>query len=264
MATPPDDLTPDQERFVEEYLIDLNATQAYRRAFPGCTYKTARSEGSRFLAKPSIVLEVQAAKQERRRQSKVKADKVIRELARIAFADIGAACDLSADEVRPLPPRQIPLDTRRAMTTLKLKRRRVLGNDEASYEVEVFEYRFADKVAALDKLARHLGLFQEKAPLEVILAALPDELREQVRAALAAAVFAGGSDVGDPGAGGQPELGPVAVRPDPPVQGDGMGAGPLAEAVPEQHAPPVGAPVLPPGGEERRIGGEDTSPLFDP
>lgn len=58
-------LTPTEDRFVTEYLIDLNGTQAYMRASPGVKEPTARVQASRLLAKPNILGAVDKAKDAR-------------------------------------------------------------------------------------------------------------------------------------------------------------------------------------------------------
>lgn len=77
------------ERFVAEYLVDLNATQAYLRSHPGVTNNTARTEGSRLLAKPDIQEKISAAKLARAKRTQVTQDRIVRELARVGFRKLG-------------------------------------------------------------------------------------------------------------------------------------------------------------------------------
>ncbi|WP_404298089.1 terminase small subunit [Halomonas sp.] len=67
--------TPKQQRFVDEYLIDLNATQAAIRA--GYSEKTARQAGAENLSKPDIAAAIQASTQERSERTKIDADMVL-------------------------------------------------------------------------------------------------------------------------------------------------------------------------------------------
>lgn len=71
-------LTPKQQRFVDEYLIDLNATQAAIRA--GYSEKTAYSIGDENLKKPDIKKAIEQAQQERQKRTLVTQDDVIRGL----------------------------------------------------------------------------------------------------------------------------------------------------------------------------------------
>lgn len=78
-------LTPKQQRFVGEYLVDLNATQAAIRA--GYSARTAGKIGSENLSKPEIAAAVSAAQDERAKRTGITADRVLQELALIAFGD---------------------------------------------------------------------------------------------------------------------------------------------------------------------------------
>ena len=79
-------LTEKQKRFVEEYLIDLNATQAAIRA--GYSPKTANEQGTQNLAKLSIQDAVAKAMAERSRRTGINQDRVLQELAKLAFVKI--------------------------------------------------------------------------------------------------------------------------------------------------------------------------------
>lgn len=68
-------LTPKQQRFVDEYLIDLNATQAAIRA--GYSAKTANEIGAQNLAKLSIQKAIEAAKNQRQQRTQITQDRVI-------------------------------------------------------------------------------------------------------------------------------------------------------------------------------------------
>ena len=78
-------MTAKQRRFVEEYLIDLNATQAAIRA--GYKVESAQQMGSENLSKPVINAAIERAMAAQSRRTGVTADRVIRELARIAFVN---------------------------------------------------------------------------------------------------------------------------------------------------------------------------------
>jgi phage terminase small subunit len=76
-----------EQRFVEEYLKDLNATQAYLRSHPGASANTARTEGSRLLAKPDIKKLIDEATTQRSKRINISQDEILAELWRVAFAD---------------------------------------------------------------------------------------------------------------------------------------------------------------------------------
>ena len=71
-------LTPKQQRFVDEYLIDLNATQSAIRA--GYSPKTAEQQGFQLLKKTSVSEAIEQAQQERQKRTLVTQDDVIRGL----------------------------------------------------------------------------------------------------------------------------------------------------------------------------------------
>jgi len=94
-------LTPQQKRFAEEYVVDLNATEAAKRA--GYSQKTARTKGSWLLTKVDIRAEIDRLLAEKAARTAVTADRVVKEMALIAFSDIGDILDFSGTEVRLKP-----------------------------------------------------------------------------------------------------------------------------------------------------------------
>lgn len=142
-------LTEKQKRFVAEYLVDLNATQAAIRA--GYSAKTAEVIGYENLRKPQIAAEV--AKRQAKLQNKLEItqERVLEELAAIAFAN-GAdfAKVTKAGLVRIVPTEELPEEKRRAIASIK----------EGQFGTEVKTY---DKVRALELLGKHLGVFDNGA-----------------------------------------------------------------------------------------------------
>ena len=86
-------LTKKQQLFVDEYLIDLNATQAAIRA--GYSVSSARDIGCENLTKPNIQEAIAKAMAERSRRTGVNQDRVVLELAKIAFANIADVVDVN-------------------------------------------------------------------------------------------------------------------------------------------------------------------------
>lgn len=179
-------LSDDELRFVEEWIIDRNAAAAYRRAFPDCSHYNARRLGSLMRRRPNVDRECEAARSAQRIRSNVSADGVINELKRIAFSDIYQLYDPATNQLREA--RHIPYDLRKAVASVKISRERrsvsTRGRTRTTVTQSIVEYRFWDKVAALGKLMRHLGLEVEIPPLDVLLSALPRDLAEQVRVEL--------------------------------------------------------------------------------
>lgn len=155
MATP---LTPRQARFVEEYLIDLNATQAAIRA--GYAEDSASVEGSRLLANAKVAGAVTAARAAQSERTKITADKVLQELARIGFSD---AWHYQSDEDgRLCLCDDAPSDATRAVSSVKEKIRWIPNGEEAPIKERTVEFKLWDKNTALTNLAKHLGLLTEK------------------------------------------------------------------------------------------------------
>lgn len=148
-------LTPKQAAFVREYLVDLNATQAAVRA--GYSEKGAEVQGHRLLSNAKVAKAVQAGMERRAGRVEVKADDVLRELKRLGMSDIANVFDVNG---RLLRFRDFPEETRRAVSSIKVKSFTEPGDDE----VEVFttEIKLWDKPKALELLGKHLKLFTEK------------------------------------------------------------------------------------------------------
>ena len=88
-----DNKTVMQKRFVQEYLIDLNATQAAIRA--GYSKKTAQEQASRLLSKVKVQADIQKAMKRRSERTGITQDRVLEELALIAFSDISELLEIS-------------------------------------------------------------------------------------------------------------------------------------------------------------------------
>jgi hypothetical protein len=160
MADHPPKLTDQQRRFVEEYAARPVASRAYRIAFPDAAPNSVRTLAARLLAKVHIRRAVKAAQRAQARRCRTDADRINRELAAVAFADPADAFDPDPTGGPCLPRRlhDIPADARRAIQSVKVKRRRIAGGGDEVYEVEEVEYKFAPKLDALDKLGKRLGL----------------------------------------------------------------------------------------------------------
>jgi phage terminase small subunit len=156
-------LTPNQQRFVEEYLVDLNATQAAIRA--GYSAKTANRQGARLLTKADIQAAIQAAQQARSGETKITAARVLQELALIAFQDPADVFDFKGEKPTMRPAHEIPEAARRAMSSIRFK------------DGEVAEVKFWSKDSALEKIGKHLGMFLEKIELtEKVKVVLTEEI----------------------------------------------------------------------------------------
>ena len=139
-------LTPKQQLFVEEYLVDLNATQAAIRA--GYSEKSAFIIGAENLRKPKIAATIQQAMEKRSERTTVTQDRVVKELARIAFVDPTQVIDFALGTVRD----ELSEDDRAVLAGIKVK------NGMCTTEREV---KLLDKLRALELLGKHLGMFTD-------------------------------------------------------------------------------------------------------
>lgn len=166
-------MTNKQKRFVEEYLIDLNATQAAIRA--GYSPRTANEQGTRLLANVSIQEAIAKAMAERSRRTGISQDRVILELARIAFVNASDVIDPEDASVLAGAAR----DDLACIQVVKVKQ----SNSEKG-EMTEREVKLADKLRALELLGKHLGMFEQKGAVPAgngeELSRLMDALRETV------------------------------------------------------------------------------------
>jgi phage terminase small subunit len=149
-------LTPKQAAFVREYLVDLNATAAATRA--GYSERNAESIAYQLLQKTLVREAIAAAMEERSKRTEITADRVLQELARMAFFD---ARRLFANDGSPLPVTEMDEDTARAVIGLDVA---TIGNGEVGIG-QVLKLKLADKKGALELLGRHLGMWKDKTEL---------------------------------------------------------------------------------------------------
>lgn len=202
------ELTAKQRAFVREYLLDLNATQAAIRA--GYSEKTAYSVGHENLSKPEIASAIEAAMKLRAERTDITADRVIKELAKIGFADIRKAVKwqsaMITEEDNP-EGGDIAVIKTVVTNTVQMVASEELDDETAAAIAEVSQnatggvkIKLHDKRAALVDIGKHLGMFREKVevtgkdggPIEV--ADMTDiERARRVAFALAQAANAGSS-----------------------------------------------------------------------
>lgn len=144
-------MTDKQIKFCDEYLIDLNATQAAIRA--GYSPKTANEQGAQLLAKVSIRARIDAAIAEQSRRTGINADVVVRELARIGRLNAGKVVNFDDATVKD----NAADDDLAAIASVKVK----TSETDQGTTVER-EVKFHDKNKALELLGRHLGMFNDK------------------------------------------------------------------------------------------------------
>lgn len=154
-------LTAKQRRFCDEYLIDLNATQAAIRA--GYSPKTARFIANENLTKPNIQCRIQRLMKDRAERTGITQDKVIQELAKIGFADIKDFLSYRTALNVIGTRRGIPVVDAQQIIELK-DSSEVDGRciQEVSLSQKgVLTFKLHDKMKALELIGRHLGMFKD-------------------------------------------------------------------------------------------------------
>lgn len=144
-----------QKRFCNEYMIDLNATQAAIRA--GYSVKTAQEQSARLLSNVMIQGEIQRLQAEISRRTGISQDRVIRELAKIAFLN---PMNLVTPEGRIRDGAS--QDDLSCIEGVKFKR----SDSDTGYSEER-EVKIASKLKALELLGKHLGMFNDKLDLNI-------------------------------------------------------------------------------------------------
>ena len=152
-------MTDAQKRFCNEYLIDLNATRAYKVAYPRCKKdETVRANSSRLLTNANIQNYILEKQKEIEKRTEVTQDMVIKELARIAFLDIRK---LYNDSGGLKNIQDIDEEAVKAISSLEtLEEYEGYGEDREQIG-DTKKVKLLDKVKALELLGKHLGMFND-------------------------------------------------------------------------------------------------------
>lgn len=174
-------LTEKQKLFADEYLIDLNATRAYKEVYKSCKKdETAKANGSRLLTNANLVAYIDERMIERQKRTEISQDNVLKELAAIAFAkasdyakviekraiyttDTGQQIELYDNDGNPVMINDVELTLTDKLTPDQVKA--LSGIKRGKYGIEVTQ---CDKVKALELLGRHLGMFKDRVELSGI------------------------------------------------------------------------------------------------
>lgn len=153
-------LTAKQKMFADEYLVDLNATRAYKVAYKSCKKdETARANSSRLLTNANIKDYIEQQMKEREKRTEITQDRVLREYAKIAFFN---PKKLFRDNGQPKDITELDDDTAAVIAGLKVNDVYEGFGDDRTFIGYLKEYKLMDKKGALDSIARHLGMFNDK------------------------------------------------------------------------------------------------------
>jgi phage terminase small subunit len=152
-------LTPKQQRFIAEYLIDLNATAAALRA--GYSEKTASTQGHENLRKPEIAAAISEGKARQLESADLSAARVLEELRRLALSDARGFWDESGD-LKPI--RELTAEQGACLAGFEA----VIGKrtEQGKAPDVIHKIKLWNKPQALEALAKHFGLLVERVKNE--------------------------------------------------------------------------------------------------
>lgn len=153
-------MTPKRAAFVREYLVDLNATAAYKRAGYAARGHSAEVEAHKALRNPEIAKAVAAAQQKRAERTGITADRVLQELARIAFFDIRKLYNADGTLKKPT---ELDDDTAAALVGIDIQETSVGGEDGPI--ITTRKAKVIERTGALTLAMRHLGMLKDKMEL---------------------------------------------------------------------------------------------------
>lgn len=171
-------ITEKQKRFADEWLVDLNGTRAYKVAYPSVKKdETAKAAASRLLTNVNVKAYIQERQKEREKRTEITQDRVLHELALIAFAkasdyarvvekdamvevdgNMVPVLDEDGNQVKyrtaePILTDELTEDQKKAIAVIKKGR-------------DGFEIKPYSKIQALELLGKHLGMFTEKVEVK--------------------------------------------------------------------------------------------------
>lgn len=148
-------LNEKQKRFADEYLIDLNATQAAIRA--GYSPRSAAEQASRLLKNAKVRAYIDERMAELSRRTGVNQERILRELARIAFVNAPDLINMEDATVRE----DATVDDMAAIASVRVK----IIPTENGQGIER-EIRLADKIRALDLLGKRFAMWTERQQID--------------------------------------------------------------------------------------------------
>ena len=156
-------LTPKQIRFVDEWLIDFNGKQAAIRA--GYSAKTAEAAAARLLRNVKVQAEISRRQRDLQKRTEVTQDRVVKELARVAFADASdyVCVDTLTYENGDGTVSPIQVGSPKDTDTLSDDQRAAIASIKQG--ANGIEVKLCDKIKALELLGRHIGMFNDKISL---------------------------------------------------------------------------------------------------
>ncbi len=182
-------LTTKQRLFIAEFMTDLNATKAAERA--GYSRRTARQQGARMLTNVDISAEISDLQRDRFRRLEITADRVLRELALLGFANMMDYIRIGADRTARVDLSGISREEAAAIGEITVEefigRQHEREDGDPSERVRRVKIKLHDKRAALVDLGRHLKLFTERVQVDGDLQLEVRDVKQKLLAKLMAA-----------------------------------------------------------------------------
>lgn len=148
-------MTNSQKRFCDEYLIDFNATRAYKAAYKSCRKdETANVNGSKLLRNTKVQEYIAEKQQEMQERNKITQDTIIQELTKIALFNIK---DIYNEDGTLKKVTELDDDTAKAISGVKILQK--------AGAMKIILSKTNDKTKALELLGKHLGMFKENVNL---------------------------------------------------------------------------------------------------
>ena len=177
-------LTVKQKRFVDEYLVDFNGTQAAIRA--GYATRSAEVTAAKLLRNAKVQAEISRRQQDLQRRTAVSQDRVVKELMRVAFADATNYVQVQPRTIVGADGKEIVIQAVVLTATAELTDEERAAISQIKQGANGIEVKMYDKLRALELLGRHIGMFNDKLELKATVAENPfaglstDELRRLI------------------------------------------------------------------------------------
>lgn len=200
------ELSPLQQRFIDEFLVDLNGTQAARRA--GYSEKGAEAQACALLRNPRVSAVIAVRRAKTADKLEVTVERIIAEYAKLGFANM-ADYITGEGSARSVDLSKLTRDQAAAIQEITVD---TIAGAEGDPVVTRTKLKLADKRGSLDSLAKHLGMFVERHQVDVTVehkSALVDKILDAIRGRAAGPVTIEG--VATPGA--EPGKGPAGGKP---------------------------------------------------
>lgn len=169
-------MTDSQKRFCDEYLIDLNATRAYKVAYPNCkTDEAASAAGSRLLGNVKVQEYIISKQKELEEETGITKKMIIEELAGIAFSNgtdfaqivereyTHDVYDKNGNQTGTETKKYKALELTETSKLTEAQKAAVAGVKQTANGIEI---KMNDKVKALELLGKHLGMFKDKVEID--------------------------------------------------------------------------------------------------